>query len=174
MAEQMVVAARWRGAKASIYRLPFVGASSSSGHYRLDKGDFLHNLIAGCIGMGCFPSVDTDLGGVLPIDYLAGAVARVMTHDFERIGRDYDFINPKAPSFNEYVEILRAAGCPVESVPYADWHAKALHYAKSDPKGSLARIAAVVEYLTQAGFGHMFDGFPVGRDVFGGEDYPCP
>lgn len=76
MAEQMVAAARWRGAKASIYRLPFVGASASSGHFRLDRGDFLHNLISGCIAMGSFPLLGSDIGGVLPVDYLAGSSPR--------------------------------------------------------------------------------------------------
>ncbi|KAF3020741.1 hypothetical protein E8E15_003169 [Penicillium rubens] len=49
IAERMVAAARWRGAKASVYRVPFVAASAATGHFRVDRGDFLHNLIAGSI-----------------------------------------------------------------------------------------------------------------------------
>jgi polyketide synthase 12 len=174
MGEQMVAAARWRGALASVYRLPFVGASARTGHFRLDKGDFLHNLIAGCIGMGSFPSLDATLGGVLPVDYLARVVAHVMTRDFKRIGKDYDFINPNAPGFDGFVEILRAAGCRVETAPYAEWRNKALAYAASHQTSSLARISAVIDGLTQQDLDLMFNGFPVGRDVFGGDTYPCP
>src|SRR5262249_38344792 len=46
MGEQMVAAARWRGARASSYRLPFATASASTGHFRLDRGDFLHNFVS--------------------------------------------------------------------------------------------------------------------------------
>lgn len=174
MGEQMVAAARWRGALASVYRLPFVGASSSSGSFRLDRGDFLHNLIAGCIDMGCFPSLDGDLRGLLPVDYLAKVIAQVMTRDPERIGKNYDFINPTAPTFNGYVELVRDAGCQVETVPYEEWQTQALEYAKAHKTGSLARIAALVDGLTQSDLELMLKGYPVGGDVFGGESYPCP
>jgi thioester reductase-like protein len=66
-AECVFAAARWRGAKASVYRLPFITASSSSGSFRRDRGDFMHNFIAGCIEMGSFPSLSADLAAVLPV-----------------------------------------------------------------------------------------------------------
>lgn len=174
MAEQMVAAARWRGARASVYRLPFVGASASTGHFRADQGDFLHNLIAGCIDMGSFPSLDAELGGVLPVDYLAKAIAQVMTQDFDRIGKDYDFVNVSAPGFNNFVELIRGAGAQVETIPHGEWLAKALQYAKAHPKSSLTRISSVIDGMSQRDLEHMLEGFPVGRDVFGGDNYPCP
>ncbi len=174
MGEQMVMAARWRGAKASIYRLPFVGASSSSGSFRLDQGDFLHNLIAGCIGLGSFPALNASLDGLLPVDYLAQSIARVMTQDLDRVGKDYDFANPKAPMFEDFVELIRAAGCKVETVPFAEWKSKALQYARSHQKSSLARISAVVDGLTQESFEAMLEMLPANGNVLGGEVYPCP
>lgn len=78
LAEQLVVAARWRGARASIYRLPFVTASFTGGYFRRDQGDFLHNLIAGCLEMGAFPSVNAQLGAVLPVDYLSRTIGAIM------------------------------------------------------------------------------------------------
>jgi polyketide synthase 12 len=174
MGEQMVAAAQWRGAQASIYRLPFVGASSRSGHFRLDQGDFLHNLIAGCIESGSAPLLDGDLGGVLPVDYLSTVIARVVTRDRERIGRHYDFVNPNAPTFSGFVELLRTAGCDVETVPYEEWRTQALLYAKANRQSPLARIAAVVDGLTKRDLELMLAASPVGRDVFGSEHYPCP
>ncbi|HEV2370648.1 MAG TPA: thioester reductase domain-containing protein [Streptosporangiaceae bacterium] len=174
MAEQMVAAARWRGAKASVYRLPFVSASASTGHFRLDRGDFLHNLIVGGIAMGSFPSLDADLAGVLPVDYLCQTIASVMTSDLARIGRDYDFINPEAPSFSSFFELLGAASGGVEIVAFDEWQQRVRDYADTHPTSSLARIAVVLDGLTQADLELMLGGLPVGGDVFGGEEYPAP
>jgi thioester reductase-like protein len=174
MGEQMVAAAQWRGAAASVYRLPFVGACSNTGHFRLDRGDFLHNLIAGCIDMGCFPSLDGDLRGLLPVDYLAKAISQTMTSNLDRIGKNYDFINPKAPSFNGFIELIRNTGCSVDTVCFEVWQTKALEYAKEHPKSSLARISVLVDSLMKNELELMLEGYPVGRDVFGGETCPCP
>ena len=174
MGEQMVAAARWRGARASIYRLPFATASSSTGHFRLDRGDFLHNLIAGGMEIGCFPSLDIDLRYVLPIDYLAGVIARLVTSDIEYLGKDYDFLNPKAPSFNGYVELIRAAGYRAETVPFEQWKAIALRHAKANRKSPLARIANLVDGLTPGILKFAFEGLPPSGNVFGGECQPCP
>lgn len=175
MAEQMVMAARWRGAQASIYRLPFVAACSTSGHYRLDKGDFLHNLIAGCIALGSFPALDVQIGGVLPIDYLSQVISTVMLKDTHRVGKDYDFVNATAPRFSALAESIRQAGASVEIVPFDTWHARAMKFASAQPKSPLARIAAILDGFTQAAdLEDMLCTFAVGRDVFGRDVYPCP
>lgn len=178
MSEQMVAAARWRGAKASIYRLPFATASSSTGHFRLDRGDFLHNLIAGSMEIECFPSLDFDLRCVLPIDYLAGVIGRLVISDLQYLGKDYDFINPKAPSFNRYVELIRAAGYHAETVPFEEWKARALGHAKANRHSPLARIASLVDGLTPSILEFAFEGLSLNGNVnvnaFGGECYPCP
>ncbi|GAA3368398.1 hypothetical protein GCM10020367_06570 [Streptomyces sannanensis] len=173
-AEQMVAAARWRGARASTYRLPFVAASTRTGHFRLDRGDFLHNLIVGGIAMGGFPSLSTDLTAVLPVDYLCRTIAEVMTGDLARIGKDYDFVNSKAPAFDRFFEMVGAADGGAEIVLFDEWRQRALAFAAAHPTSSLARIAALVDGLTAEGLADMFAALPVGDAVFGGEDYPAP
>jgi len=84
----MVAAARWRGAKASVYCLPFVGPSASNGHFRLDRGDFFHNLMAGSLELGNFPSLKGDLSAVLPVECLGKTIVAVMTRERSRIGKD--------------------------------------------------------------------------------------
>jgi polyketide synthase 12 len=171
----MVAAARRRGATASVYRLPFVAASASTGHFRLDRGDFLHNLIVGGIAMGSFPSLNADLAAVLPVDYLCQTVADVMINDLARIGKDYDFINPHAPSFTSFFELVGAAnGGDVKIVPFDEWQRQVLAYASTHPESSLARIAVVLDDLTQLDLEFMLGGLPVGDDVFGGDQYPSP
>jgi polyketide synthase 12 len=174
MAEQMVAAARWRGAKASAYRLPFVGASAGTGHFRLDRGDFLHNLIAGGIELGSFPSLNATLSGVLPVDYLSATIAEVMTRDLARIGNDYNFVNPQAPSFDSFFQLIGSVSGSAEIVPFDQWRERALAYATTHPRSSLARIAAVVDGLTPESMAYLLEGLPVGEHAFGGEDYPCP
>ncbi|MEU6235318.1 amino acid adenylation domain-containing protein [Kitasatospora sp. NPDC047058] len=174
MAEQMVAAARWRGARASVYRLPFVSASAESGHFRLDRGDFLHNLIVGGTEMGSFPGLDADLAGVLPVDYLGRTIAQVMTADLARIGRDYDFVNSRAEGFSGFFELIGAACGDVKVVPFEDWQEQARAYAAAHPTSPLARIAVVLDGLSQEGLESMLAGLPVGADVFGGEQYPSP
>jgi polyketide synthase 12 len=174
MSEQMVAAARWRGARASTYRLPFATASSSTGHFRLDRGDFLHNLVSGSLEIGCFPSLDFALRYVLPVDYLAGVVTRLVTSDVEYLGKDYDFRNPNAPSFNRYVELIRGAGYRAETVPFEQWKALALQHAKANRKSPLARIANLVDRLSPSILQFAFEGLSTNGNVFGGKCHPCP
>ena len=174
MAEQMVIAARWRGAKASVYRLPFVGPSADTGHFRLDRGDFLHNLIVGCIAMGSYPATNASLAAVLPVDYLCRTIATVVTEERERIGRDHDFVNVEAPSFNAFFELVAAAAGGGELVPFDAWKQRALDYAAAHPTSAMARIGALVDGLTQDNLTLTFGAGLSGEHVLGGADHPAP
>nr|AQV04224.1 SwnK [Chaetothyriaceae sp.] len=174
LAEKMVVAARFRGAKASSYRLPFVAASATNGHFRLDRGDFLNNLITGSLDLGAFPSLDADLSTVLPVDYLCNTIAAIMTEDQQRIGEDYDFINSQAPTFNHFFKIMGAASGGIDTVPFNEWYRRALKYAGAHPKSSLARITTIIDGYTDETAGALVKGNPVGKHVFGVDDYPAP
>jgi thioester reductase-like protein len=77
----MVSAARWRGVKAYVYRLPFIATSSATSYFRHDGGDFLQNLISGSLEMGAFPSLGADLSAVLPVGYLSKTIVAVMVED---------------------------------------------------------------------------------------------
>jgi len=174
MGEQLVAAAQWRGALASVYRLPFIGACAVTGKFRLDQGDFLHNLIAGCIDMGSFPELNGELRGLISVDYMADVISKVIVEDPERIGKHYDFCNAKAPTINEYVDLVSATGHEVQTLPYEQWQIKALEQAKGDKTRSLARISALVDHLSQTELEIMLRGYPVSKDVFGDDLYPYP
>lgn len=175
MAERMVAAARWRGANASVYRLPFVTASTSTGHFRANHGDFLHNVISGSLEMGSFPSLDADLSIVMPVDYISKTIVAVMTRDRRRIGHDYDFANAQAPSFKSLFTLMSAASRGQKIEPFSRWRARALTYAEAHPKSPLARISALLDGLAdeESAFA-MVKGPTVGGHVFGGGDYPVP
>jgi polyketide synthase 12 len=180
MAETMIAAARWRGAQASVYRLPFVTASSSTGQYRRNRGDFLHNLITGSTDMGAFPFVDASLSGVLPVDYLTQTMAIVMIEDPDRINHDYDFMDSKAPDFNDFVAMICRAVCnevEVLQIPFLQWREQALRYASQNAERPLARIAALVDGLRdEKDMASMLGGVDTypGANVFGGEVFPAP
>ena len=180
MAERMVSAARWRGAKASVYRVPFVTASATSGHFRHDRGDFLHNLIAGSIEMGSFPSLNADLSVVLPVDYLSKTIVSAIVNDLLRVGHDFDFVRAPAPSSDRFFELIGAAvaaeggGGGYDIQPFTPWQRRALTYAAKRPTSSLARIAAVIDGLTDESAPDLLRGYPPGRHVLGGEVYPAP
>ncbi|KAL8752175.1 MAG: hypothetical protein Q9199_005928 [Rusavskia elegans] len=174
LAEKMIVAARFRGAKASSYRLPFVAASATSGHFRLDRGDFLNNLVTGSLDLGVFPSINADLSAVLPVDYLCNTIATVMTEDQQRIGEDYDFVNLQAPTFDHFFKILGTASGGKKTILFSEWHRRAFEHAAAHPKGSLARITTILDGYTDNTAGALVKGSPVGKHVFGLDVYPAP
>lgn len=174
LAEKMIVAARFRGAKTSSYRLPFVAASATNGHFRLDRGDFLNNLITGSLDLGAFPSIDADLSAVLPVDYLCNTIATIMTEDQQRVGEDYDFVNPQAPTFNHFFKVMGTASGGKEILPFSEWHRRALEYAAAHPKSSLARITTIIDGYTDETAGDLMKGSPVGKHVFGLDVYAAP
>ncbi|GAB1317929.1 Nonribosomal peptide synthetase 7 [Madurella fahalii] len=181
IAERLVAAARWRGARAYVYRLPYVTASNSTGHFRHDRGDFLHNLIVGGLEMGAFPSVDADMAAVLPVDYLAKTILAVMTgthdpSDRHEKGCDFDFLNPRAPTCTDFFKLVGAAsgGKQKEIIAFSAWKRRALDYAALHPASSFARITAVLDNYTDENAAAMFKGLPPGDHIFGGDDHPAP
>ncbi|KAF2755475.1 nonribosomal peptide synthetase 7 [Pseudovirgaria hyperparasitica] len=175
-AERMVAAARWRGANASVYRLPFVTASTESGCFRLDRGDFMHSFISGCLEMGFFPSLDgADLAAVLPVDYLATTIVTKMTQDFESVGKDYDFANANPLSFNAFWKLLSLASAGQEIVPFVEWRERAFAHVASHRESPLARIMALIDGVKDEKNAVAFVTGPmVGPEVLGGKIYPVP
>lgn len=174
LAERMIVAARFRGANASSYRLPFVAASATNGHFRLDRGDFLNNLITGSLDLGVFPLIDADLSAVLPVDYLCNTIATVMTEDQRRAGEDYDFVNLQAPTFSHFFKVMGAASGDKDTILFSEWHRRALEHASAHPKSSLARITTILDGYTDETAGALMKGNPVGKHVFGLDAYHAP
>jgi thioester reductase-like protein len=175
LAERMVAAARWRDASATVYRLPYVTASSTTGHFRRDQGDFLHNLIIGCRELGCFPKIHADLHSVVPVDYVAKTIASLIVNDREKQGQDYDFRNDSAPTCNEFFNaIIGIDKLAATIVPFEEWKHKALAGAERSPGGSLAKISMVLDSYTAETAHVMFKGQKLGRNVLGVDEYPIP
>ncbi|CAI6331639.1 unnamed protein product [Periconia digitata] len=176
-AERMVAAARWRGAKASVYRLPFITASLATSHFRLNRGDFLHNFLSGCLELGAFPSIDQDLSAVLPVDYVADTIVNLIKQNATCDGfRDYDFIDSSPISFDHFFHLFGAALPGQEVVPFAKWNQRASSYAANHLASPLARIITLLDSVTDAsGLAAMLSGPKCSREnVLGGDHYPAP
>jgi len=188
LAERLVACARWRGAHATVYRLPYVTASTATGAFRSDKGDFLHNLISGgLLELGCFPVISSknggDMGIVLPVDYLAETVVAVMLGEQEGKGETWDFRNDNAAGCNEFLEMAAKVGASeaglgvggeIKMMRFGEWKKRALEYAALHPQSRIARIAAVLDGYTEETADAMFRGERVGNRVFGGKARPAP
>ncbi|KAG9254544.1 polyketide synthase [Emericellopsis atlantica] len=173
IAERLVSAARWRGAKATVYRLPYVAASASTGHFRRDRGDFFHNFISGCLAVGVWPRVDADLSAVLPVDYLSKTIVNLMTEDLAKQGQDYDFRNPQAVSCTEFFTLMAKDG-QSKLVSFNEWKELATTYALAHPQRFLARISAVLDDYTEETAHKIFKVLPGGQHTLGHGDYPVP
>lgn len=177
MAERLLHTARWRGCQVSIYRVPYATASMSSGHFRLSRSDFLHNLIAGSIELGCFPAIAGDLSNVLPIDYLANTILAMATRPSHesKSGQDFDFANHKnAISLESLFHLMTEASAGGEVVPFSEWQDRALDFVARHPKSHLGRISMVIEACTDKSAAEMFKPAFVGPHVLGGETCPVP
>lgn len=118
--------------------------------------------------------IDADMSAVLPIDYLSKTIVSIMTEDWHRVGRDYDFLNSRAPSCDEFFEMMSTAGGGKEMLTFSAWRQRALEHATAHPTSPLARITAIFGSYTDETAPDMFKNLGVGDSVFGIKDYPAP
>ena len=111
---------------------------------------------------------------MLPVDYLCTTITTIMTEDQQRVGEDYDFVNPQAPTFNHFSKLMGTASGGKEIIPFSEWHRRALGYAAAHPKSSLARITTIIDGYTDETAGALMKTSPVGKHIFGLDVYPAP
>ncbi|KAJ2979129.1 hypothetical protein NQ176_g3436 [Zarea fungicola] len=163
MTERMVSAARSRGAKTSIFRLPLIFASSETGHFNSEP-DFLHLLIVGSLLMGKFPSLDGDLSAWMPIDYLCQAIASAMMQNHSLPNNDVDFVHSQHPlSLKHVFTTISGADEQQHIVPLDEWRRCLLARAVSQPAGQLARVADIVSQWTDQEILAMFKARPMDK-----------
>ncbi|OAR01528.1 hypothetical protein LLEC1_01510 [Akanthomyces lecanii] len=168
MAERMVAEARARGAKASIFRLPSMFASSETGHFKAGPENLLHCLIAGSLLMDKFPALDGDLSAWMPVDYLCRTVTAVMMEHSSLINHDFDFANKAALKLKDlFAEMsgMLATGERRLDVPLDEWRRCVLAEAVSHPTGRFARLADILSQYTDQDMVAMFNIAPLEKHV---------
>jgi thioester reductase-like protein len=125
VAEGVVALARERGVPVSVYRPGIVLGHSRTGV--ANSEDYVTKMILGCVRLGLAPLRDYPLS-VGPVDAVARAI---VTLSLGPPGT-FHIVDPEPLPWNELFDQIRAAGYPVRSVPYAEWHAALA----ADPAGN--------------------------------------
>ena len=125
VAEGVVDLARERGVPVSVYRPGVVLGDSRSGV--VNGEDYVVKMILGCVRLGLAPLRDYPLP-VAPVDVVARAVVALSLGP----PGTFHLVDPAPLPWNDLFGMVRAAGYPVRSVPYPEWHAALA----ADPTGN--------------------------------------
>lgn len=170
LAERLVSAARFCGVRASTYRLSFVAASNRTGHFRLDRGGFLNNLISGSVDLGAFPAINADLYSVLPVNSICRTIATVLEgEDAMETWQDYDFVHFQLPIFSRFFKDMAAASDCKADIPFGEWRQLALNHTAVHPKSVLACIATIIDGHTEQTVGFLMKSGPIGKHTLSSE-----
>ncbi|KAJ6439257.1 hypothetical protein O9K51_07142 [Purpureocillium lavendulum] len=168
--ERMVAEARLRGAKASVYRLPLIFASSDTGIYEPGIKDVLHCLIIGSLETGRYPSLDADVSSVMPVDYLCRSIADIIVQQPQFIGYDVGFQNPQALRFNDFFSLMATAGEGETILPLVEWRQLVMARAVSHPTGRVTHVADVLCRFSDGAILAIVKGTEVEREPISGDN----
>jgi thioester reductase-like protein len=122
VAERLVWLARDRGIPVAVYRPGLLLGHGTTGVTNPD--DFISRMIRGCILLGCFPRLREERIQLTSIDYAAEAIVR-LSLDAGSAGKAFHVAPPPEHdiTLGELFALIRAAGYPLDEVPYRDWEA---------------------------------------------------
>ncbi|MEM9162915.1 MAG: thioester reductase domain-containing protein [Cyanobacteria bacterium P01_F01_bin.4] len=138
-AEQLVAQARDRNLPITIYRPGPISGHSQTGIF--NPNDFLYRLMQGYIQSGMAPDGEMPLD-ILPVDYVSKAMVYLSLQPTS-FGKAFHLIHPHPASSNLLFDACRAAGYPVQRVPYETWFQKLMHIAQGDKHHALYPLVAL-------------------------------
>lgn len=118
VAEALVRAAQSRGLPAVIYRSGRVVGHSRTG-VNGNPNDVLGMVLKGCVELGCFPHVATQID-MTPVDYVSQAIVQ-LSRQVDAPGKIFHLCNPQPVGWHELLEHIITLGYPLTSVPYEEW-----------------------------------------------------
>jgi len=120
VAEHVIALARERGIPVTIYRPGAITGCSRTGSCNPD--DFLYRFIRGCVELGEFPDMETDVD-IVPVDFVAKAIVSISQRETSG-AHVFHLVNPHRIAMREVLERVAAAGYPLRRVPYEEWRAR--------------------------------------------------
>lgn len=118
--EKLLDVAAAAGVPVSIFRPGLVMGAENSGHCHTD--DFLCRFIKGCLQLGCFPAIESQLD-ITPVDYVAAAIVGIAAKlPNRRLPNHYNLVNPSRLSVKELALWLASTGYDLEIVASGEWH----------------------------------------------------
>ena len=120
VAERLVAAARDRSMPVSIFRPARVSWHSRTGAW--SATDLLSQVLRACLRLGSVPELDWQID-IVPVDYVSRAIVHLSLRE-SSLGRAFHLVHPRPVSWAELVERLNDCGCPLPTVPLAEWRAR--------------------------------------------------
>lgn len=146
-AERLVGLAQQRGIPVDVYRPGRVLGDSRTGACL--STHFTTRVIKGCIQLGLAPDLDLDIE-MTPVDYVARALVAISLRRTVSGSRTYHLINGRKMRFDRLVQVLRARGWHLETVPVQDWW-QALQDVFAERDNELSSVMEVVEQFIVGG-----------------------
>ncbi|MDR1992962.1 MAG: thioester reductase domain-containing protein [Nitrososphaerota archaeon] len=117
VAEKLVLEAKARGLRITIYRPGEITASLKAGVWKLD--DMVSRIIVGCIQMRAVPTVDICLP-LTPVDYVSEAII-CLSRQTKAVGKCFNLVNKYTTDVGVLGGFIKKAGYELEVLPYAEW-----------------------------------------------------
>lgn len=117
--ERMMASAAARGIPAAIYRPGLVSGDSVGGAW--NTADMMSTMMMACARIGAVPDLSVDVD-IVPVDYVSRALVR-MALQKRPAGEVYNICNPQPMPYDEVLDLVRASGLPLQSMPFDDWRA---------------------------------------------------
>jgi thioester reductase-like protein len=117
VAERLVMAAHDRGIPTCIYRVGMITSHSQTGVGKSD--DLVGRMIKGFIQMGGAPAIELPLS-FTPVDYVSQAIVQ-LSQQPALWGQAFHLVTPHVLPLEQLVEVLNAAGYPLQPLPYELW-----------------------------------------------------
>lgn len=127
VADKLVWRAMQQGLPASIYRLGMLSGLGNSGVYH-KLNEFLPSFLKGCIQMGSFPHIDSNIE-MVPIDFIADSLLAIAA-DPANLGKVYQMNHPYALRDGVFVDWIQNFGYPLRHLPWDIWKKELLGLGK--------------------------------------------
>ena len=134
VAEQLIILAQQRGLPACIYRSSRISGHSQTG-INGNIQDFLCILLKGCIKLGRFPNLKTQIN-MIPVDYVSQSIVS-LSLEKKYFGRTFHLVNPQSTSWEQFFNSMCFLGYPLEKVSYDDFLAETKNQISKYPKDKL-------------------------------------
>lgn len=119
VSEKLICKAAKKGVKIAIYRPGNITGHSQTGAIYPEKNHMLL-LLKGCLQLGMAPMWDNILE-MTPVDLVAQSIVSLSLQNTTTTPQVFNLSNPVGLNWNEYFNLVKQEGYPLELVPHAVW-----------------------------------------------------
>ncbi|MFC3994763.1 amino acid adenylation domain-containing protein [Nocardiopsis sediminis] len=139
VAERVLLDAADQGLPVAVYRPYEITGDARNGACNTETA--ICSLFKTVADTGLAPDIALPMDFV-PVDHLAAAVVHIATSS--RAGNSvYHLTNPEPARFADMLDRMRAAGCEIATLPYADWVAELVRHVAGNPTSPTAPFVSL-------------------------------